>query len=310
MTSTLLISVISTAIVYAVTVLYAAIGEIFAERAGVMNLGLEGIMLMGAVSGYLVAVHQKNLGLAILTVIFVGALLGLVFAFLTVTLQADQTVAGMAMLTFGTGLSGFIGKSVSGVNANLKFEAIPIPGLSKIPVIGPAVFEQSILVYAMYLIIPLSMIYLYRTRAGMILRALGENPAALDSAGYNVYALRYAYVIFGSVMTAVSGACVSLDYTNFWSDGMTSGKGWIAVALVVFAAWNPLIAVFGGLLFGAISIIGIDIQMVFPQIPSQFFSALPYVATIIALIFTTGNFRKGRSSMPAALTVPYDRESR
>ena len=310
MSTTLLISIISTAVVYAVTVLYAAIGEIFAERAGVMNLGLEGIMLMGAVSGYLVAVHRQNLALAMLVVIVVGAALGLVFAFLTVSLQSDQTVAGMAMLTFGTGLSGFIGKEVSGVNANLAFNPIAIPGLSKIPVIGPSLFNQSILVYIMYIIIPVSMIYLYKTRAGMILRALGENPAALDSAGYNVYALRYAYVIFGSVMTAVSGACISLDYTNFWSDGMTSGKGWIAVALVVFAAWNPLIAVFGGLLFGAISIIGIDIQMYFPQVPSQFFSALPYVATIIALIFTTGNFRKRRSSAPAALTIPYDRESR
>ena len=310
MSTVLLVSVISGAVVYAVSVLYAAIGEIFSQRAGIMNLGLEGIMLMGAVSGYLVAVYLRSLPLAILTVILTGAALGLVFAFLTVTLQVDQTVAGMAMLTFGTGLSGFIGKSVSGVNANLKFEQFDIPLLSKIPVIGPSLFHQDILVYAMYLIIPLSMIYIYRTRAGMVLRSLGENPAALDSAGYNVFALRYAYVIFGCVMTAVSGACVSLSYTNFWSDGMTSGKGWIAVALVVFSSWNPVIAMFGALLFGAISIIGIDIQMYINTIPSQFFSALPYVATIIALIFTTGNFRKKRSAAPSALTIPYDRESR
>lgn len=310
MTTTLLVSIISTAIIYAVSVLYAAIGEIFSQRAGVMNLGLEGIMLMGAVSGYLVAVHKQNLGLAILTVLIVGAVLGLVFAFLTVTLQADQTVAGMAMLTFGTGLSGFIGKEVSGVNADLKFEQFDIPLLSDIPVIGQSFFHQDILVYAMYIIIPVSMIYIYKTRPGMILRSLGENPATLDSAGYNVFALRYAYVILGCAMTAVSGACVSLSYTNFWSDGMTSGKGWIAVALVVFASWNPLIAVFGALLFGAISIIGIDIQMYATGIPSQFFSALPYVATIVALIFTTGNFRKKRSSAPAALCIPYDREER
>ena len=310
MNAVLMVSIISTAVIYAVSVLYAAIGEIFSQRAGIMNLGLEGIMLMGAVSGYLVAVHLKSLPLAILTVILTGAALGLVFAFLTVTLQVDQTVAGMAMLTFGTGLSGFIGKGVSGVNANLAFEPFDIPLLSKIPVIGPALFHQDILVYAMYLIIPLSMIYIYRTRAGMILRSLGENPAALDSAGYNVFALRYAYVIFGCIMTAVSGACVSLSYTNFWSDNMTSGKGWIAVALVVFSSWNPLIAMFGALLFGAISIIGIDIQMYIKTVPSQFFSALPYVATIIALIFTTGNFRKKRSAAASALTIPYDRESR
>ena len=310
MTTALLVSIISTAIVYAVSVLYAAIGEIFSQRAGVMNLGLEGIMLMGAVSGYLVAVHKQNLGLAMITVVLVGAVLGLVFAFLTVTLQADQTVAGMAMLTFGTGLSGFIGKEVSGVSADLKFEQFDIPVLCKIPVIGQSFFHQDILVYAMYIIIPLSMIYIYKTRPGMILRSLGENPATLDSAGYNVFALRYAYVIFGCAMTAVSGACVSLSYTNFWSDGMTSGKGWIAVALVVFASWNPIVAVFGALLFGAISVIGIDIQMYATSIPSQFFSALPYVATIVALIFTTGNFRKKRSSAPAALCIPYDREER
>ncbi len=256
MTTALLVSIISTAIVYAVSVLYAAVGEIFSQRAGVMNLGLEGIMLMGAVSGYLVAVHRQNLALSMLAVIAVGAILGLVFAFVTVTLQADQTVAGMAMLTFGTGLSGFIGKEVSGVNANLKFESFDLPLLSKIPVIGQSFFHQDILVSAMYIILPLSMIYIYKTRPGMILRSLGENPATLDSAGYNVFALRYAYVVFGCIMTSVSGACVSLSYTNFWSDGMTSGKGWIAVALVVFASWNPLVAVFGALLFGAVSIIG------------------------------------------------------
>lgn len=310
MSSALIVSIISTAILYAVSVLYAAIGEIFAEKAGVMNLGLEGIMLMGAVSGYLVAVHMKNLGLALFVVIAVGAVLGLIFAFVTVTLQADQTVAGMAMLTFGTGLSGFIGKEVCGVNANLAFEPIAIPGLSKIPIIGPSVFDQNLLVYAMYIIIPVSMIYIYKTRPGMILRALGENPATLDSAGYNVFALRYGYVIFGSAMTAVSGACVSLAYTNFWSDNMTSGKGWIAVALVVFASWNPIVAVFGALLFGAISVIGVDIQMVFSALPSEFYSALPYVATIVALIFTTGNFRKKRSTAPAALCIPYNREER
>lgn len=310
MSTALVVSVISSAVVYAVSVLYAAVGEIFSQRAGVMNLGLEGIMLMGAASGYLTVVHTHSLGLAMLAVIAVGGVLGLVFAFLTVTLQADQTVAGMAMLTFGTGLSGFIGKSVTGVSADLKFEPIAIPVLSKIPVIGPSLFDQDILVYAMYLIIPAAMIYIYRTRPGMILRALGENPAALDSAGYNVFALRYAYVVFGCAMTAVSGACVSLAYTNFWSDGMTSGKGWIAVALVVFASWNPVVAVFGALLFGAISIIGVDIQMYATNIPSQFFAALPYIATIIALIFTTGNFRKKRSSAPAALCIPYDREER
>jgi len=310
MSADLITSVLSVAIIYAVTVLYATIGEIFVQRAGLMNLGLEGLMLMGAVTGYLVAVNQQNLPLAIVAVILVGIGMGLVFAFTTITLKADQTVTGMAILTFGTGLSGFIGKSVCGVSANLMFEPIPIPGLYRIPILGPSLFNQSILAYVMYFIIPLSMIYIYKTRAGMILRSLGENPAALDSAGYNVFALRYVYVVFGSVMGVMSGACITLSYTNFWSDGMTSGKGWIAVALVVFSRWNPLIAVLGALLFGAISVIGIDIQMYIHVIPSQVFSALPYVATFIALIFTTGNFRKKRSSEPGSLCIPYDREER
>ena len=308
--SVLIVSIISTAIMYAVSVLYATIGEIFSQKAGIMNLGLEGIMLMGAVSGYLVAVYKQNLGLAMLAVIAVGAGLGVVFAFVTVTLQADQTVAGMAMLTFGTGLSGFIGKNVCGVNANLAFRSFDIPILCKIPIIGPSIFHQNLLVYLMYIIIPVSIFYIYKTRPGMILRSLGENPATLDAAGYNVFALRYGYVIFGCAMTAVSGACVSLAYTNFWSDGMTSGKGWIAVALVVFAAWNPAIAVLGALLFGAISVIGVDIQMVTSVLPSQFYSALPYVATVIALIFTTGNFRKKRTAVPSALCIPFNREER
>lgn len=308
--SVLIISIISTAIMYAVSVLYATIGEIFSQKAGIMNLGLEGIMLMGAVSGYLVAVYKQNLGLAMLAVIAVGAGLGVIFAFVTVTLQADQTVAGMAMLTFGTGLSGFIGKNVCGVNANLAFRSFDIPILCKIPIIGPSMFHQNLLVYLMYIIIPVSIFYIYKTRPGMILRSLGENPATLDAAGYNVFALRYGYVIFGCAMTAVSGACVSLAYTNFWSDGMTSGKGWIAVALVVFAAWNPAIAVLGALLFGAISVIGVDIQMVTSVLPSQFYSALPYVATVIALIFTTGNFRKKRTAVPSALCIPFNREER
>ena len=176
----LIISILSGAIVYAVSVMYAGIGETFSERAGIMNLGVEGIMLMGAVAGYITAVNTQNLALSFLVVLLTGAAFGLVFAFLTVTLQADQTVCGMAMLTFGTGLSGFLGKDVTGVAANLKFQTMPIPLLKEIPVIGPIFFQQNLLVYAMYVIVPLSLFYIYRTKYGLYLRALGENPAALD----------------------------------------------------------------------------------------------------------------------------------
>ena len=305
-----IISVCAAAIVYAVSILYAAIGEIFSQRAGIMNLGIEGIMLMGAVSGFLTVHSTNSLGLAFLAVIIVGALLGLVFAFLTVTLRANQTVCGMAFLIFGSGLSGFIGKNVTGIASAVKFEKINIPLLSQIPYIGDIFFKQDILVYLMYLIIPLSIFYIYRTRPGMILRALGENPAALDASGINVFALRYAYVMFGCAMTAISGACISLSYTNFWNEGMTGGKGWIAFSLVAFSGWNPANAVLGALLFGGISIIGINLQVYLPGVPSQFYGMLPYAATVAALIITTGSFRKKHTEEPAALCQKYDREDR
>lgn len=305
-----LISICAAAIVYAVSILYAAIGEIFSQRAGMMNLGIEGIMLMGAVTGFLTVYNTKNLALALLAVILVGTLMGLVFAFLTVTLQADQTVCGMAFLIFGSGLSGFIGKNVTGMASAVKFEKISIPLLSKLPVIGEIFFQQDLLVYFMYLIVPLSMFYIYKTRPGLILRALGENPASLDTAGINVFALRYAYVMFGCAMTAISGACITLSYTNFWNEGMTGGKGWIAFSLVAFSRWNPGYAVLGALLFGAISILGINMQVYLPGIPSQFYGMLPYAATIVALIITTGSFRKKHTEEPAALCQKYVREER
>lgn len=307
---TLFISICSVAIVYAVSVMYAGIGEIFSQRAGIMNLGLEGIMLMGAVSGYITVIHTQSLPLALLVTILVGAAFGVVFAFLTVTLKADQTVCGMAMLTFATGLSGFIGQDYVSVAANMKFEKFDIPILSKIPVIGEIFFHQDILVYAMYLILPLTMFYIYKTRPGMQLRALGENPAVLDAAGHNVFAMRYAYVIFGCAMTAISGACVTLSYTNFWASNMTAGKGWIAVALVTFASWNPAILALGALMFGAVSIIGANLQIYVPSVPSQIYSMLPYLATIIAFVLSTGSFRKKHTSEPASLCIPYDREER
>jgi simple sugar transport system permease protein len=290
--------------------MYAGLGETFTERAGIMNLGVEGIMLMGAVTGALAASSTGNLWLALLAVLVVGAVFGLIFAFLTVTLQSDQTVCGMAMLVFGTGLSGFLGKDIASKAINLKFEKLAIPVLSNIPFVGKIFFQQNILVYAMYLILPLSAFYIYKTRWGLKLRALGEDPAVLDAAGENVFAMRYGYTIFGTMMMAVSGAFVSLAHTNVWQDGMTAGKGWIAFALVAFAAWDPLKLALGALLFGFISTLGSNLQIYLPQVPSEIYSMMPYIATIIVFIISTGNFRKKHTAQPAALAKPYDRESR
>lgn len=306
----LLVAILSGAIVYAVSVLYAGIGETFTERSGVMNLGVEGVMLMGAMSGAYAAVKTQNLGIAMLVVLLTGAVLGLIFAFLTVTLQSDQTVCGMAMLILGTGLSGFLGESIASKPVNLKFPKLPIPLLSDIPVIGDIFFEQNILVYLMYIILPLATFYIFNTRWGMKLRALGENPAVLDAAGEKVFAMRYGYVIIGSMMMAVSGAFVSLAQTNVWQEGMTAGKGWIAFALVAFSAWNPAKLAMGALLFGFISNLGSNLQIYLPGVPTEIFSAMPYIATIVVLIVSTGNFRKKHTAEPAALAKPYDRESR
>ncbi len=306
----LVIALLSGAIVYAVSVMYAGIGETFTERSGIMNLGVEGVMLMGAVSGAMAAMKTGSLGIAILVVIGVGIVLGLIFAFLTITLQSDQTVCGMAMLILGTGLSGFIGEEIAADPIGLKFQKLAIPLLSDIPVVGEVLFNQNLLVYIMYLILPLSVIYIYKTRWGLKLRSLGENPAVLDAAGENVFLMRYGYVIFGTVMMAISGAFVSLAHTNVWQQGMTAGKGWIAFALVAFSAWNPLKLAMGALLFGFISNLGSNLQIYLPGVPTEIFTALPYVATIIVLILSTGSFRKRHTTEPAALTKPYDRESR
>lgn len=306
----LVTALLSGAIMYAVSVMYAGLGETFTERAGIMNLGVEGIMLMGGVTGCLTAVSTKSLAFSILAVMLVGALFGLAFAFLTVTLQSDQTVCGMAMLVFGTGLSGYLGKDIASTAINLKFQQIPIPVLCDIPVIGEIFFNQNILVYAMYIILPLSAFYIYKTRWGLKLRALGEDPSVLDAAGENIYAMRYGYIIFGTVMMALSGAFVSLAHTNVWQDGMMAGKGWIAFALVAFAAWDPSRLALGALLFGFISNLGSNLQIYMPQIPSEIYAMMPYFVTIVVFILSTGSFRKRHTDQPAALCRPYDRESR
>lgn len=308
--STLITALLSGAIIYAVSVMYAGIGELFTEKAGIMNLGVEGIMLMGAVTGAMGATATHSLGLALLFAVATGAVLGLIFAFLTVTLQSDQTVCGMAMLIFGTGLSGYIGKSIASKPINLKFAPIEIPVLSKIPYIGQILFNQNIMVYAMYIILPLTAVYIYKTRWGLKLRALGENPAMLDAAGDNIFLMRYGYTIFGTMMMALSGAFVSLSITNVWQDNMTAGKGWIAFALVAFAMWDPAKLALGALLFGFISNLGSNLQVYFPKIPVEIYTMMPYIVTIIVFIISTGSFRKKRTDQPAMLTKPYDREAR
>lgn len=308
--SDMFISILTSVIVGAAPILFACIGEIFSQRAGIMNLGLEGIMLIGAVVGYYTGYKTGSMLAAILAVVIVGALVGLGYAFLTVTLKANQVVAGLALVTFGTGMSGFVGKSVVSVASQYRLHSIAIPLLSEIPVIGPVFFEQDILVYMLYFLAPLATIFMMKTKPGMVLRSLGENPGALDADGYNVIGLRYAYVVFGCILTAVGGAYITLASTPFWNDEMTSGKGWIASALVIFSMWNPIIAIGGSLLFSGVNVLTNYIPLFLPGIPTYFLKMLPYACTIIVLIISTGSFRNKHTAQPAMLCIPYDREER
>lgn len=306
----LVLAILHAAIVSATPILYAALGEIFCERAGILNLGVEGLMLVGAVSGFLMTVNTGNAWLGLLMALAMGVLLSLVFAFLTVTLQANQVVSGLALTMFGTGLSGFLGKPVIGVPAPMVFQRAPIPFLSDIPFLGPVLFNHDVLVYFLYVLVPLFWIWIYRTRAGLELRSVGENPGAADAVGINVYALRYFYVAVGGALAALGGAYLSLAYSPAWLENMTAGRGWIAVALVIFSTWNPGRAALGALLFGGVDVLGLRMQAIGVTIPSFFIRMLPYIFTILVLVLITGSSRRVKTMVPGALGIPYDREGR
>ena len=304
---------LSATIAMGTVLLLACIGEILTEKSGVLNLGLEGMMIIGAVFAFIIVQHTGNLTLAILASLVAGAVMGLIHAFITVTLKASQVVSGLALTIFGVGLANFLGESYVGAVRQASLSAIPIPLLSKIPIVGEAIFNQSILVYVSYLLVPLTWILIYRTRAGLKLRAVGENPSAADSLGINVFATRYLYTLIGGALTGLAGAYLSLGFNGTWMDTITAGQGWIAVALVIFATWNPVKGMLGSYLFGFILILGLRLQAFNIAIPTFLFSMLPYIFTIVVLVFSTGNFRKSskvRQYEPGALGTAYDREAR
>lgn len=296
------------------TILLATIGEIFAERAGVLNLGVEGMMLMGAMLAFDVAHRTGNAWLGLLAGAVVGALLALIHAFVTVTLRADQVVSGLALTFLGTGLSAVLGAPLVEVKLAPRLPDLDLPGLANLPVLGSIFFQHNIIVYLGFLLVPLAWFYLYRTRPGLELRAIGEYPAAADVQGINVYAQRYAYVMLGGLLAGVAGAALSLAITPFWLEGLTAGQGWIAVGLVIFAGWDPLRAAVGSYLFGAIRRLPLDLQnlTLFKQNPhyGYFVDMLPYLFTIVVLIIGSREALRRRVGAPAALGRPYVREER
>jgi ABC-type uncharacterized transport system permease subunit len=309
MNQQLLIDVLAAVVVAATPLLLAGLGELVAERSGVLNLGLEGVMLLGAIAGFAAMSATGSAPLGALAGLAAGTGLGLWHSLFTVTMRADQIVAGLTLAIFGTGLSAYLGKPLVGVPAAAAFGKAPLPLLSDVPFLGPILFQQNALVYVAYVLVPLTALLLYRTRWGLHVRAIGESPAAADSLGVAVQGWRYAAVSFGAALAGLAGAYLSLAYSPFWIENMTAGRGWVALGLVIFAGWDPFRLVLGALLFGGLEALGFNAQALGVGIPSQFLRMLPYLLTIAVLALVTVRARNRRGGVPAALGLPFEREA-
>jgi simple sugar transport system permease protein len=288
--------------------LYGTLGEVYAERSGVLNLGVEGMMIMGAVSGFAVAQTTGSAGLGILAAAVVGGFLALIHAFASVTLRVNQVVSGLALTMLGLGISGMIGKRFVGQPLAVRLQPIYIPGLSDLPILGDLLFKFDIMVYISILLVPVLWFVLYKTRLGITLRAVGENPAAADALGVNVTFVRYAAVAFGGMMAGIGGSYLSISYAPAWIEGMTAGAGWIVVALTIFAMWDPSRALLGAYLFGGVRVLQFRLQPL--GISPNLLNMLPFLLTILVLWLSSGQAAKRRIGAPAALMTAYSREER
>ncbi len=305
----LVVSVLQAAVRSGTPILFVCIGEIYAERSGVLNVGLEGLMLVGAIAGFFASVTSTNPVVGILAAAGAGALFSLIHAFVTITLRADQIVSGLTLTILGTGISGFFGKPMIG-QVGPGFDKLEVPLLADIPVLGKVLFQQDAMVYLSYLMVPLAWWVMYKTHLGLAIRSVGENPATADSLGVSVVRIRYGCVLFGGAMAGLGGAYLSLAYTTMWIEQMSGGRGWITLALVIFAGWNPARAVLGAYLFGGADALQLRIQAVGLDVPTYFLMMLPYVLTITILVLASRASLKRRIGAPAALGIPYSREER
>ena len=301
--ATVIIGILASGIRLATPYLYAAIGETFGQRSGVLNLGVEGQMLLGAFSAFYVAFTTGNLWLGILAAIIVGGIMGLAMAFVTVNLQAQQGISGIGFYLFGLGMSDLLFQKLLGTVETVKgFSKIYIPFLSDIPAIGDILFRQNVLVYGAYLLVPISWFILNKTTLGLKIRSVGENPEAADSLGVSVARIRYFTIILGGMFSGVAGASLSIALLNVFQQNMTSGLGFIAVALVYFGAWRPVGVLGGALLFSLVNSLQLWVQVLGIPIPSDIAVMMPYVLTILVLVVTVQRVRS-----PSALTKPFER---
>jgi ABC-type uncharacterized transport system permease subunit len=290
--------------------LFAILGGILIERCGILQLGAEGLMLMGAVIAAMTFLRTGSLLVTLLAALGVTAALGMFHAVLTVTLRANQIVSGLALTLFGTGLSAFIGKSVAGNPLPPAVPKLHLAWLDGIPVIGDIFSRLDILTWFSFVLVIVIHLYIHRTSWGLHLRAIGDNPATADVMGIRVQLFRYFYIIVGSMLMGLAGAHALLVFSPTWIEGMTAGRGWIAVALIIFARWNPIRALFCAYFFGVLDTLGFRMQVIGSEIPPYFLKMIPYVVTILVLMYLGWRNRNKPSGTPESLGVPYIREQR
>ena len=293
---------------------FATVGEVLTERSGVLNLGVQGTMLVGAVAGFWATFQTGNLLLGVVAAIIAGAAVSLIHAFSSITLRVSQIVSGLALTIFGTGLSAFIGRATDpplvGQPSRATFEPIFDGGIADWPIVGPLIFGHDILVYISWVLVAAASWYLFRSRMGLSVRAVGEDPASADSAGVNVTRIRYAHVLVGGALSGLGGAYFSLVLVPSWQDDLIGGAGWIAIALVIVASWRPWRALIAAYLFGAAGRVNFTLQTLEISAPSNLLAMIPFVLAIVAMIVLTSGKRARLLGAPAALGVPYSREDR
>jgi len=300
-----IITTFSRSLAYGTPLLLGTLGEIYAERSGVLNLGVEGMMIMGAYSAFTTTYLTKNPWLGMLVAGIIGGIFSLIHAFTSITLKANQIVSGLSLTMLGLGLSGVLGRGWEGKPLASTIPKVTIIPLSHLPLLGPILFqEQNLIVYFTIISVPLLWYILFRTRIGITIRAVGENPATADSMGINVSRVRYICVLLGGILAGISGGYLSVVYRPAWTEGMTAGMGWIVIALTIFAFWNPVNGMLGAFLFAALYHLSFRLQ---PYISPELLKAMPYAMAIIVLIFVSRGTLQKRIGAPAALSLPYTR---
>jgi simple sugar transport system permease protein len=314
MNESLVVETLVAAVALGTPLVWATVGEIITERAGILNLGVNGMMLVGAVAGFWANYEFENVWLGVIAALIAGALIASLHAITSVTLRVNQIVSGLALAILGGGLSAYIGQAAGlvGEPPVTEFKPIITGGIAEWPIVGPLLFGHDPLVYLSWIFVGVAAWYLFRTKLGLSLRAVGEDPASADSAGVNVTAVRYIHTMIGGAAAGIGGAYFSLRLVPSWQDDMVAGRGWIAIALVIFAVWRPWRALFAAYLFGAVERIALVIQVEYPNVdvPAQILAMLPFVLTIVVMLMTTSGARAKFFGAPAALGIPYNRESR